>query len=78
MAAKMVITVTEDEAPDGCVQVDYEVEGFDIESVREDGELPPAVLLGAEMMKLAHSLPSPGGPDGSEVPGKSATLDRMA
>jgi hypothetical protein len=76
MAASMTIRITEDEAPDGCVQVDYDIDGADNETIRENG-VPPAWLVGAEMMKLAHSLPSPGGPDGSEVPRKSATIDRM-
>lgn len=61
MSASMTITITEDEAPDGHVAVSFNVEGFDIESAQLDGELPPAVILGAEMVKLVDTLPSVGG-----------------
>lgn len=52
----MVITITEDDAPDGCVEVDYDIEGFDIETAQVNGDLPPALLLGAEMLKLLDDL----------------------
>jgi hypothetical protein len=61
MSATMTIKITEDDAPDGHVSVDFDVEGFDIEAVKEDGELPPAVLLGAQMVQLVDTLPSVGG-----------------
>lgn len=56
MSATMTITITEDDAPDGCVEADFEIEGFDIETARTNGDLPPAVLLGAEMMKLLDDM----------------------
>lgn len=61
MAAKMTIVITEDDAPEGYVEVDFDIEGADMETIREDGELPAAVLLGAQMVKLADALPSVGG-----------------
>lgn len=60
MSASMTIKITEDDAPDGHVEVSFNVEGFDVESAQLDGELPPAVILGAEMVKLVDTLPSVG------------------
>lgn len=74
MPAKIVITITEDDAPDGHVAVDWDIEGCDISDMQRNSELPPALLLGAEMIKLVDDLPSVGG---EPVPSKSATADRM-
>ena len=56
MRTSMTIVITEDDSPDGCVSVDYDIDGFDIETARTNGDLPPALLLGAEMMKLLDDL----------------------
>lgn len=62
MSASMTITITEDAAPDGSVEVDFDVSGFDIETARVNGDLPPAVLLGARLMQvIEQELPSSGG-----------------
>jgi len=64
MSASMTITITEDDAPDGCVEVSFKVDGFDIEDARVNGDLPPAVLLGARLMQVVEQeqeLPSTGG-----------------
>lgn len=61
MSAAMTIRITEDDAPDGHVEVSFQVEGFEVEDAQVNGDLPPAVLLGAEMMKLVDELPSVGG-----------------
>jgi hypothetical protein len=57
----MTITITEDDAPDGHVEVSFKVDGFDIEEARVNSDLPAAVLLGAAMMRLVDELPSVGG-----------------
>lgn len=58
----MTIKITEDEAPDGHVEVDFDVEGFDIETARVNGDLPPSVLLGARLLQvIEEELPSTGG-----------------
>jgi hypothetical protein len=74
MAVKMTITITEDDAPDGCVNVDHEVEGFDIETARQNSDLPPSLLMGGAMLQVVDAVPSGGG---EPVPAKSATIDRM-
>lgn len=56
MSASMTIKITEDEAPDGHVEVSFNVEGFDIEAAKVNSDLPPAVILGSEMMKLVDEL----------------------
>jgi hypothetical protein len=62
MSASMTITITEDDAPDGNVEVSFKVDGFDIEDARVNGDLPPAVLLGAQLMQFAEQeLPSSSG-----------------
>lgn len=62
MASKMTLTITEDDAPDGCVEVSFQVEGFEIEDARVNGDLPPAVLLGARLLEvIEQELPSHGG-----------------
>jgi hypothetical protein len=62
MSASMTLTITEDDAPDGCVEVSFKVDGFDIEDARVNGDLPPAVLLGARLMQVVEQeLPSSGG-----------------
>lgn len=75
MSASMTIKITEDEAPDGHVEVSFNVEGFEVENAQFDGDLPPAVILGAEMMKLVDTLPSVGGrvapPAHGHLPGRS-------
>lgn len=58
----MTIKITEDDAPDGCVEVSFKVDGFDIEEARVNADLPPAVLLGARLMEvIEQELPSHGG-----------------
>lgn len=62
MASSMTLTITEDDAPDGCVEVSFKVDGFDIETAKTNGDLPPAVLLGARLMQVVEEeLPSHGG-----------------
>lgn len=61
MTASMTITLTEDDAPDGYVAVDFEFDGFDIEDAQTNGDLPAALLLGAAMLRVADELPSIGG-----------------
>lgn len=52
MAASMTLTITEDDAPDG----------FEVEDARVNGDLPPAVLLGARLLEvIEQELPSHGG-----------------
>lgn len=71
----MTITITEDDAPDGCVAVDYDFDGFDIETARTNGDLPPALLLGARLLQVIdEELPSTGGrvapPPTGHLPGR--------
>lgn len=62
MAASMTITIAEDDAPDGCVEVSFKVDGFEVEDARVNGDLPPAVLLGARLLEvIEQELPSHGG-----------------
>jgi hypothetical protein len=62
MSASMTLHITEDAAPDGCVEVSFKVDGFDIEDARINSDLPPAVLLGARLMQvIEQELPSHGG-----------------
>lgn len=71
----MTIKITEDDAPDGCVEVDYDIDGFDIETAQTNGDLPPALLLGAEMLKLLDDLERDGKLEsggGRPVPSKNA------
>lgn len=56
MSTAMTIKITEDDAPDGYVEVDYDIDGFDIETAQTNGDLPPALILGAEMLKLLDEL----------------------
>ncbi len=59
MTASMTITLTEDDAPDDHVVVDFEFDGFDIEDAQTNGNLPAALLLvGAAMLRVADELPS--------------------
>lgn len=71
---KMVITITEDDAPDGHVAVDYDFEGFDIETARVNSDLPPVLLMGGAMLRLVDELPSTGGrvvpPPTGHLPGR--------
>lgn len=74
MSASMTINITEDADPDGGVEVSFKVDGFEIEDARVDGDLPAAILLGAEMMKLADKLPGPrrvAPPARGQLPGRS-------
>lgn len=77
MSTSLTIKITEDAAPDGCVEVDWDIEGFDIDSARTNGDLPPALLLGAEMLKLMDGLERDGlleSGGGRPVPAKNANL----
>lgn len=58
----MTLTITEDDAPDGCVEVSFKVDGFEVEGARVNGDLPPSVLLGARLLEvIEQELPSTGG-----------------
>lgn len=57
--ASMTITITEDADPDGNVYVDFDLEGFDIDSVTHDAQLPPAAMLGAAMVRLGDEIAMP-------------------
>jgi hypothetical protein len=56
VSASLTIRVTEYDDPDGRVEVDFDIEGFDINTARQNGDLPPALLLGAEMLKVCDDL----------------------
>lgn len=72
MAASMTIRITEDDSPHGCVEIDYDVEGFELENARVNGDLPPSLLLGARLLQIVEQeLPSAGG---RPVPSKYANL----
>jgi len=71
MTASMTIHITEDDSPHGCVEVDFDVEGFEIETARVNGDLPPSLLLGAQMLRLLDGIPSTGG---RVAPSKHANL----
>lgn len=73
----MTIRITEDDAPHGCVEVDYDVEGFEIETARVNGDLSASLVLGAEMLKLLDDLERDGrleSAGGRPVPSKHANL----
>lgn len=58
----MTLTITEDDAPDGCVEVSFKIDGFDIETARENSDLPPTLLLGARLLEvIEQELPAKGG-----------------
>lgn len=57
MSASMIIKITEDDAPDGHVEVSFKVDGFEVGDAHVNDDLPPAVLLGAQMMQLVDKLP---------------------
>lgn len=61
MSASLTITITEDGDPDGCVEVDWDIDGFDIETARTNGDLPPVLLMGGAMLRLLDDLPAVGG-----------------
>lgn len=56
MSASLTIRITEGDAPGGKVEVDFDIEGFDISTARQNGDLPASLLLGAEMLKLCDDL----------------------
>jgi hypothetical protein len=77
MSASMTIRITEDDAPHGSVEVDFDIEGFDIDTARTNGDLPASLVLGAEMMKLLDDMERDGlleSAGGRPVPGKYANL----
>lgn len=72
MSATMTITITEDDSPDGVVGVDFDVQGFDIETARVNSDLPASLLLGARMLQMVEEeLPEIDGPPGSRRPAPS-------
>lgn len=62
MAASITIRLTEDDDPDGCVSIEHEIEGFDLNGAT-DADLPAALLLGAKMLELSRDLPDTGPAD---------------
>lgn len=70
MAASITIRITEDDSPHGSVTIDKQIEGYDMDGAVVNGDLPPALLLGARMLSLIHEdeLPvetdQPGGDGG--------------
>lgn len=67
--ASMTIKITE---VGDLVDVDYEIEDFDLSKPElYDCELPAALILGAEMMKLLDGLDGPR----VETPGRGRTLN---
>lgn len=62
MTASMTIRLTEDEDPDGCVTIDFDIEGFDLDGAI-DADLPASLLLGAKMVELSRDLPDAGPAD---------------
>jgi len=56
MTASMTIQLTEDDDPNGHVTVNFAIKGFDVASAETNADLPPAVKLGARMIKLSEDL----------------------
>lgn len=63
MTASMTIRLTEDADPDGCVGIDFDIEGYDIADAETNADLPAALLLGAKMVELSRDLPDTGPAD---------------
>jgi hypothetical protein len=62
MSARIVITITEDDDPNGYVEVDYDLGEYDINTALTNADLPPAIMLGARLLQVVHEeLPEVGG-----------------
>lgn len=70
MSASITIRITEDDSPHGSVSIDKQIEGYDMDDAVVNGDLPPALLLGARMLSvieeddLPHEADQPGGDGG--------------